>query len=164
MSAAKATGKADHDSAASGYPVWICGTAETPGDSVPAVQVSAEGDATTLTTDREGAVYTHPHSPRMWHDAAEYTSNQTMKAAPGAGLSFYITDIMLSCNGVVTVRIREDTAVVKFRHYAGGVGSFVAVNFHKPIKFAANTEITYATSNAAVLVSVTVCGYTAPEV
>lgn len=157
-------GDVAHDAVAGGNPVRICGTSETPGDSAPAVQVSAEGDAATLATDRDGALYTHPHPPRIWHTANEFTVAQTdttVKAAPGAGLSLYITDIMLSCNAAVNVTLEEGTTVLKFKHYANAQGSTVAKTFRVPIKLAANTALTVTTS-AAVTVALTVCGFTAP--
>ncbi|MGH6961378.1 MAG: hypothetical protein ACREE7_12900, partial [Dongiaceae bacterium] len=74
-----------HDSPVSGNPLLLAGIAETPDDSAPGNQVSAEGDATRLTVDRDGALYTHPHPPRIWHVAAEHTTQQTdttVKASP----------------------------------------------------------------------------------
>lgn len=157
-------GTVAHDGAAAQNPVSVGGTAETPDDSAPANQTSADGDVTRIVTDRDGAVYTHPHPPRIWHVASEYTTQQTdatVKAAPGAGLSLYITDIYIACNAAVTVTLEESTTTLKFRYYAAGQGDGVSKNFTVPIKIAANTLISVTTS-AAVTCTVVVCGYTAP--
>src|SRR5574342_631575 len=158
------SGDVAHDAAVAGNPVRISGTAETPDDSAPTVEVSAEGDATTITTDRDGAVYTHPHPPRIWHTSNEYTTQQTdttVKAAPGVGLSLYVTDIVIVCNAAVTVTIEESTTTLKFRYYASGQGDGVAHSFRVPIKITANTLISVTTS-AAVTVFLSLNGYTAP--
>jgi hypothetical protein len=158
------TGSAAHDAAVSGNPVLVAGYAETPDDSAPANQVSAEGDATRLTTDRDGAVYTHPHPPRIWHVATEHTTQQTdasVKAAPGAGLSLYITDITINCNGAVTVTLEEGTTTTKFKYYGSAAGDGTNKQFIVPLKLAANTALTVTTSGA-VTCFVGINGYTAP--
>lgn len=157
-------GDVAHDAVVAGNPVRISGTAEIVDDTAPTVQVSAEGDATTLTVDRDGALFTHPHPPRAWHTSNEYTTAQTdtsVKAAPGAGLSLYITDIVITLNAAVTVTIEEGTTVLKFRYYGSGQGDGVSSHFIVPIKITANTAITVTTS-AAVTVFLSLNGYTAP--
>ena len=157
-------GDVAHDAAAAGNPLMVAGVAETPDDSAPANQVSAEADAVRIVADRDGAIYTHPHPPRIWSTSNEYTTQQTdtsIKAAPGAGLSLYITDIVIVCNAAVTVTIEEGTTVTKFKYYGSGQGDGVAHAFVTPIKVTANTAVTVTTS-AAVTVFVAVNGYTAP--
>lgn len=98
----------------------------------------------------------------MWHSAAEYTSQQTdqeLKAAPGAGKSLYITDIIIICNAAVNVTLEQGTSTLKFRHYGDAQGSGVAHRFSTPMKFTANTSLTLTTSDA-VTAYVAVCGYT----
>ncbi len=153
-----------HDSPIAGNPILLAGIAETPDDSVPGNQSSAEGDATRLATDRDGALYTHPHPPRIWHAAAEYTAQQTdatVKASPGAGLCLYVTDVFVACNGAVDVTLEEGTATLKFKYYASGKGDGVAQRFGVPLKLAPNTALTVTTSGS---VSVTLCvsGFTGP--
>lgn len=157
-------GSVAHDAVQSGNPVSNGAVAETPEDTAPVNQVSAEGDAVRLAASRDGALYTHPHPPRIWHVLSEFTTAQTdtvAKAAPGAGLSLYITDINCHCNGAVTVTIEEGTTVLKWRYYAAGAGDGSAPSFTTPIKITANTAITVTTS-AAVTVFLLVAGYTAP--
>lgn len=157
-------GAAAHDAAAAGNPLLCGAIAEVPEDTAPANQVSADGDAVRIAASRDGAIYTHPHPPRIWHVSAEHTTAQTdttVKAAPGAGLSLYITDIVIHCNGAVTVSLEEGTTTLKFRYYGNGIGDGSAPSFKCPIKLTANTALTVTTS-AAVTTFVLVSGYTAP--
>lgn len=157
-------GDVAHDAAAAGNPVLLCGTAETPEDTAPTNQVSAEGDATRLACDRDGALFTHPHPPRIWHFPNQSSAQQTdtvVKAAAGAGLSHYITDIYVAANGAVTITIEEGTTVFKWRYYAAAAGDGAMVPLRSPIKIAANTAITYTTS-AAIEHTILVSGYTGP--
>lgn len=163
-SAAQVQGTVAHDVGAGQNPVAVGAVAETPDDTAPANQVSAEGDVVRIAADRDGAVYTHPHPPRIWHVSTEYTTTQTdatVKAAPGAGLSLYITDIYLAVNAAVNVTLEEGTTVLKWKYYASGQGDGASVNFTTPIKITANTLISVTTS-AAVTLTLVVTGYTAP--
>lgn len=161
---AQVVGAVAHDAAVSGNPLLTSATAETPEDTAPANQVSADADVVRIAADRDGAIYTHPHPPRIWHSAAEYTTAQTdtsLKAAPGAGLSHYITDIYFAANGIVTITLEEGTTTLKFRYYAAAAGDGVAKTFAVPIKLTANTALTLTTS-AATTCTVVINGYTAP--
>jgi hypothetical protein len=163
-SAAQVQGTVAHDAAAAQNPVLQGAYAETPDDSAPGNQVSAEADAVRLAADRDGALYTHPHPPRIWHVSAEHTAQQTdttVKAAPGAGLSLYITGIYLAVNAAVNVTLEEGTTVLKWKYYAAAQGDGASVNFTVPIKLTANTALTVTTSGAITLTLV-VTGYTAP--
>jgi hypothetical protein len=154
-----------HDSAApDANPVVGGGRSETPEDTAVTNQVSAEGDVARFAVDRDGALFTHPHPPRIWHVAAEQTAQQTdttVKAAPGASLSLYITDIYVVANAAVDITFEEGTTTFKFKYYAGGQGDGVSKEFKVPLKLTANTAFTVTTS-AAVNVSYVVCGYTGP--
>ena len=163
-SAAQVQGTAAHDAAAAQNPVLLGAYAETPDDTAPGNEVSAEADAVRIAADRDGAIYTHPHPPRIWHVSTEYTTQQTditVKAAPGVGLSLYITDIYLAVNAAVNVTIKESTTTLKWKYYASGQGDGASVNFTVPIKITANTLISITTSGAVTLTLV-VTGYTAP--
>jgi hypothetical protein len=161
---AEVQGDAAHDAAVSGNPVLLGGRAETPDDTAPSAEVSAEGDATDIAVDRDGAVYTHPTPPRIWHVASEVSSavtDTTLKAAPGAGLSLYITDIYIACSAADDVTIEEGTTTMKFKYYCNGKGDGVAKSFVAPIKITANTLVSWTTS-AAVNATVVLSGYTGP--
>ena len=113
---------------------------------------------------RDGAGFALPHRPRIWHASAAHTTAQTdttVKAAPGAGLSLYITDIYVAVDAAVDVTLEESTTTLKWKYYGGGQGDGVAQRLNTPIKIAANTLLSVTTS-AAVNVTVVVSGYTAP--
>lgn len=152
-------------STATVLPLHIAGRTETPEDTAPQRE-SSDGVTAFVMCSRDGALYTHPHPPQIWHASNEYTTQQTdavVKAAPGAGLSLYITDIFLACNAAVNVTLEEDqvTDVLKWKYYASGQGDGAAVNLGVPIKLAANAALLVTTS-AAVTVTLVVTGYTAP--
>ena len=157
-------GRDAHDSPITENPVVIGGVTQDMDDTAPPNQVGAEDDVAQLAIDRDGAIFAHPHPPRTWHTATEHTGAQTdttVKAAPGANLSLYITDIYIACNGVVTVTLEEGTTTIKFRYYGNGAGDGVTRQLRVPIKIAANTLLSVTTS-AAVTVFVAVNGFTAP--
>ena len=157
-------GRDAHDSPITENPVVIGGVTQDMDDTAPPNQVGAEDDVAQIAVDRDGAIFAHPHPPRIWSVSAEHTAQRTdftVKAAPGAGLSLYITDIYVACNGVVTVTLEEGTTTLKFRYYGNGAGDGVALRLNTPIKLAANTLLSVTTS-AAVTVTVVVSGYTAP--
>ena len=165
LAAKKTEGPIAHDAnVASGNPLPMGGIAQDMDDTPPPNQVGTEGDAVRLASDREGAIFAHPHGPRIWHASNEFTAAETdttIKAAPGAGLSLYITDIYLACDAAVDVTLEEGTTTLKWKYYAGGQGDGVALRLNTPIKIAANTLISVTTSGT-VNVTLVVTGYTAP--
>lgn len=134
---------------------------ETPEDTVPSNRVTAEGKVARLAGDADGALYVRPHGPQMWNVSAEQTAQQTdttVHAAPGVGLSLYVTDIFVACNGAVTVTFEEGTATFKWRYYASAAGDGASVHFLTPLKILANTALT-VTSSAGVTITYVVSGY-----
>jgi hypothetical protein len=157
---------ASHDAAVAGAPVIVGAAAETPEDTTPSNRVSADADAVRIAATRDGQQYVAPFGPQIWESSAEYTTAQTdtsLKAAPGAGLSFYITDITVVCNAAVTVSLEEDDTTDDLidRMYCSGLGGGHERHLITPHKTTANQALLLTTS-AAVTVFVAVSGYTAP--
>ncbi len=151
------------DVAVTGNPVLLGAEAETPDDSDPG-SVSADADAVRLGADRNGILYVNTFHPRTWHVSAEQTTavtDTTVKAAPGSGLSLYITDILLSCDGATDVLFEEGTSTQKFKHYSDGQGSGFTWHAQQPMKITGNTLFSVS-SSIAVDISYTVSGFTAP--
>lgn len=160
-------GDVAHDAAASGNPVGISGVAQTMDDTAPPNRVSAEGDATRLATSLDGSVFAHPHGPQVWSyhsDGSTALTDASVHAAPGAGLSLYVTDIVISSGAATAMNafFEEGASKVLGPYYLEAVaGRGLSIHFQTPKKITANTALTVTTS-AAIAHCVDVTGYTAP--
>lgn len=157
-------GDAADDAAAAGNPVLIAGVAvET--DGTDPTTVSAEGDAAYLRTDRARRLLVSEHHPRSFFTSADYASaqtNTTVQAAPGAGLSLYITDIVIS-NGATAGNITlldGSGGTVRFEIYPP-INGGVSISLRQPIRLTANTALVI-TSTTVTTHSINVGGYAAP--
>lgn len=141
----------------------IAGVAvETDGTDPTAV---VEADAAALRTDRNRLLIVNQTHPRFWHVSADYASAQTnasVKAAPGASLSLYITDIVLS-NGATAGNITlldGSGGTVLFEIYPA-INGGATISLRSPIKLTANTALCI-TSTTVTTHSIFVSGYIAP--
>lgn len=166
VTATNAAGDIAHDAADSGNPVKVAGKAVNMDGTVPGTAV-AEADRANFITDLYGRQCVETVHPNFWSAAANYAAAQTsveVKAAPGAGLSLYITDVVCS-NGATAgnMKFGEDTAglVDKIEVMYFAVNGGAALHFRTPIKLTANKNFGL-TSVSCTTHSVTVCGYTAP--
>lgn len=157
-------GDAADDAATAGNPVLVGGVAvET--DGTDPTTVSAEGDAAYLRTDRARRLLVSEHHPRSFFTSADYAAAQTntsVQAAPGAGLSLYITDIVIS-NGATAGNITlldGSAGTVKFEIYPA-INGGVSISLRQPIRLTANTALCI-TSTTVTTHSVNIGGYTAP--
>lgn len=159
-------GDAAHDAAVAGNPVLVAGVAQNTDDTAPPNRVSAESDATRLATDLDGALFVRPYGPQVW----SYHSNgstaltaASVHAAPGAGLSLYVTDIVVSSGAATAMNVffEEGASTVLGPYYLEAVaGRGLHIKFGTPKKITANTALTVTTS-AAIAHSVDVTGFTA---
>jgi len=106
-------------------------------------------------------------SSTIWSATDTQAAAQTdtaLQATPGAGLSLYVTDIIIS-NGATagTVKLVEHTAsaadIVELMYFA--INGGCVINLKTPIKLTANKDLGY-TSATVTTHSITVCGFTAP--
>jgi hypothetical protein len=159
-------GDAAHDAAAAGNPVLTCGVAQDQDDTAPPNRVSAESDATRLATDRDGALFVRPFGPQVWsyhENSSSALTDASVHAAPGAGLSLYVTDIVVSIGAATAFNIffEEGTTTVLGPYYLEAVnGRGLAIHFGTPKKITANTALTVTTS-AAIAHAIDITGYTA---
>lgn len=159
-------GDVAHDAAAAGNPVLICGIAQDMDDTAPPNQVSAENDATRIATDRDGGIFVHPHGPRIWsyhEDSSSALTDASVHAAPAAGLSLYVTDIVVSTGAATAFNIffEEGASKVLGPWYLEAVnGRGLSVHFATPKKITAATALTVTTS-AAIAHSIDVTGFIA---
>lgn len=96
-----------------------------------------------------------------WDFESEYVAQQTnteLLAAPGVGVSIWITDIYIACNAAVTITISDGSGAVKWKYYASGQGDGVSKRLRCPIKCASNQNLR-VTSSAAQTFFVAVSGY-----
>lgn len=134
-------------------------------DGTDPTAVSAEGDAAALRTDPNRILLVNQTHPRFWHASADYASAQTntsVKAAPGANLSLYITDISIS-NGATAGNITlldGSGGTVLYELYPAINGGAI-LSLRNPIKLTANTALCL-TSTTVTTHSIFVSGYIAP--
>jgi hypothetical protein len=161
---ASVQGDSAHDAAVSGNPFLQAGKSiETDGTAAGAV--TAEGDTATLLTDMIGRLLVSQTHPNLWSGTANTSSAETAEvvAAPGAGLSLYVTEIMVSALTAQTIKIVEDAGgtpvdIVEIMYLpANGT---VTMSLSTPIRVTANTNLGYTTT-AAVATSIFFSGYTA---
>lgn len=165
ITASNATGNVAHDAADSGNPVKIGGIAKESDGTDPGSV--AEDDRVDARFDRNGRIYTNNAHPNHWTVIENHTSAQTnnqLKAAPGANLSFYITDIIISTDVATNVKLLEDeggTPVTVAGPYYFAANGGIAMPFVTPKKLTANKSLGF-TGGAAGNFTVEVHGYTAP--
>ncbi|MCJ7805917.1 hypothetical protein MUP46_04730 [Patescibacteria group bacterium] len=166
VTAGNTAGDVAHDAADSGNPVKTGGKAVNMDGTAPGTAV-AENDRANCITDLYGRQCVETVHPNFWSATANYAAAQTaveIKAAPGAGLSLYITDVVCS-NGATAgnMKFGEDTAslVDKIEVMYFAVNGGAALHFRTPIKLTANKNFGL-TSVTCTTHSVTICGYTAP--
>jgi hypothetical protein len=134
-------------------------------DGTDPTTVSAEGDAAAVRTDRARRLLVGIGHPRFFNATADYGSAQTnasLQGAPGASLSLYITDIIIS-NGATAGKITlldGSGGTVKFTLYPA-INGGCAISLANPIRLTANTALC-VTSTTVTTHAVNVCGYIAP--
>jgi hypothetical protein len=161
VTASSTTGNVAHDAADSGNPVKVGHKAKNFDGSAPGSAV-AENDRVDSIADVYGRQYVETTHPNYWHATGNYSGAQTdasVKAAPGAGLKLYITDVVLTTDTAMNIQLEHGTTdVIPPMYFAANGGA--AMHFQTPIVCAANTALTI-TSSAAGNHSVLVSGYTA---
>lgn len=155
-----------HDGAAGTSPLLIAGVAQNMDGTDPPNRVSTEGDATRLATDFDGTMFVHPHGPQIWsyhEDSASALADQSVHADPGAGLSIYVTDIVVSSNAATAMNVffeEGGTTVLGPYHLEAVAGRGMALHFQTPKKITVATALT-VTNSAAITHTIDVTGYIA---
>lgn len=137
-------------------------------DGTDPTSVSAEGDAAAVRTDRNRRMLVngmHPNSFVLFEDHTSAQTNNQLKAAPGANLSLYITDIIFS-NGATagSIKLVEDeggTPVQITQTVYMAINGGAVMNFLTPKRLTANKTLGF-TSTTVTTHSVEVHGYIAP--
>src|SRR3990172_2833549 len=161
---ASVSGDVAHDSADAGEPVKVGGKAYNFDGTAPGTAV-AENDRTNHINDLYGRQYVETTHPNFWQVSADYATaqtNATVKAAPGASLSLYLTDIIIS-NGATAgnITLLDGSGGTVLIEIYPAINGGCSSNLRTPIKLTANTLLAI-TSTSCTTHSITVCGFTAP--
>lgn len=148
-------------------PVMIGGTAKECDGTDPG-SVSAEDDVARVITDRNRRLLVntrHPNGFSLFENHSSAQTNNQLKAAPGAGLSIHITDIVIS-NGATagTVKIVEDesgTPADVSQTFYLAINGGAAIHLQQPIRLTANKTLGF-TSATVTTHSIAIHGYIAP--
>ena len=152
------------DIAAAGNPVRIGGfSIHTDGTDPGAV--SAEADAAALRTDMQRNLLVNITHPRLFRASVDYATaqtNATIQAAPGANLSLYITDAIIS-NGATAgnITLLDGSGGTVLLECYPAINGGLTHSFRNPLRLTANTLLAI-TSTTVTTHSVTVTGYIAP--
>ncbi len=106
----------------------------------------------------------HPNAASATANYSAVQSNTTLVAAPGAGISIYLTDIIISANAGGYVTLEEDpasaqTVIVQRLNFADDGGCSISLSAGNAIKLTANKALG-VTSNTTDDFSITVAYYT----
>lgn len=155
-------GTVAHDAADTDNPVKIGGRADTTFQTAV-----ADGDRVDALFDVYGHLRTRQDHANNWsyhENSSSALTDTSVAGAPGAGLSNYVTDIIIS-NGAATalnVFFEEGASTVLGPFYLEAVnGRGVVIRFSTPKKITANTALTVTTSDAHAH-SIEVLGFIAP--
>lgn len=152
-------GVAAHDAAVSGNPVLSAAEARTSESAV-----SASGDVVRIMADLVGKLVTSPYAPTDLH--WQYTGNSTgtgdntAKAAAGAGIKNYVTDVLCSNNSATDTEVIIKDGTTEIARVPVPAGGGVVHRFAVPLRSTANALIAWASSTAVTTVYVTMTGYT----
>jgi hypothetical protein len=159
-------GDVAHDVAVAGNPVLNAGVSIDMDDTAPPNRASAESRTTRIGTDRDGGLFVHPHGPQIWSyhvNGSSALTDAVVHASPGAGLSLYVTDIVVSSGAATAMNVffEEGASTVLGPYYLEAVaGRGLHIKFQTPKKITAATALTVTTS-AAIAHSIDVTGFVA---
>ncbi len=133
-------------------------------------RLSYTNTSVTTTTALEVSAYfgDYPTARNTWNyheDSSDALTDAVVHAAPGAGLSLYVTNIVISTGAAnaFNVFFEEATTTVLGPFYLEAVaGRGAAIELASPKQITANTALT-VTSSAAIAHSIDVTGYIDPE-
>lgn len=147
-------------------PVGTSGLSQDVDDTAPPNRAAAESAETRLATDRDGALFVRPYGPQVWsyhEDSSSALTGATVHAAPGAGLSLYVTDIVISTGAATALNAflsEGATKVLGPFYLEAAAGRGIVLRFATPKKITPNTALTITTS-AAIAHSIDITGFTA---
>lgn len=152
-------GNAAHDAAVSGNPVLNAAEARTSESAV-----SASGDVVRLMADLVGKLVTMPYAPTdlQWQGTGSKTdtTDLAIKAAAGAGIRNYITDLICANSSATNVTVIVKDGSTEIARLPVPANGGVVHRFSTPLKGTANTAINLASSASATTIYMTATGFT----
>lgn len=145
----------------------------TPGQ--PEIVTAYNFDGTALPVTTEGGIIAargtldgrqlveigHPQYFSAFTTTAAAAAKLALQAAPGAGLSLYVTDVIFSPNTVASLSLMDDqTTTGEFLVARQLANTTFTHTFRQPKKLTANKPLGYTTD--ATVTSIHVSGYIAP--
>ncbi len=159
---ADVAGRVAHDAGDSEVSIKIGGRADTTFQTAV-----SDGDKVDALFDVYGQLRTRVDHANNWSyhsDGSSALTDQQVQAAPGAGLSVYITDIIFSTGAATACNIffEEGASTILGPYYLEATaGRGLSIHFQTPKKCTANTAVTVTTS-AAIAQALDVTGFIAP--
>ena len=132
-------------------------------DGTDPSSVSAEDDLAHLRCNRQRSLLVDICHPYHFHTSVAYAAGTTasaLVAAPGAGLSLYLTDFFVSAQTTTNFKFREDTSTAIHLQFDILAGGREHQSFLTPLRFAANKPLQITTD--ATNTTINVAGYIAP--
>ena len=134
----------------------------------PSNTTATAGNYSALINDADGRLYVNPLPATVFSATTPETAAQTnksLRAAPGVGLSLYVTDIFVS-NGATagSITFSEDvggTPVVRVQPIYLPINGSQAITLSTPLKITSNKSFGF-TSTTVTTHSVTISGFIAP--
>ena len=158
----QALGNVAHDAADSGNSIKIGGRADTTFQTTV-----ADADRVDALFDVYGQLRTRVDHANNWSyhsNGSAALTDAAVQAAPGVGLSVYITDIIFSTGAATACNIffEEGAKTILGPYYIEAIaGRGLALHFTTPKKCTANTALTVTTS-AAIANGLDVLGFISP--
>jgi hypothetical protein len=155
-------GTVAHDGADSGNPVKVGARART--SDVTAVAADDRTDAIADILGKQVVLpYALPGQATNGTGNSTGTGNTSVIAAPGAGVTLYITSIIVT-NAHATVGTKvaiKDGTTAKINLFAAANGGGATIPFPTPLRLTANTALQFANTTTGADVDVSAVGYTA---
>lgn len=155
-------GNIAHDTADTSNPLKIGGRADTTFQTAV-----ADGDRVDALFDVYGHLFIRKDHANLWsyhENSSSALTDTSVKAAPAAGFSIYVTDIVVSLGSASAFNIffEEGSTTILGPYYLEAVnGRSIHIGFQTPKKLTAATALTVTTS-AAVAHSIDITGFIAP--
>ena len=151
-----------HDAADAGNPVKIGGRADTTFQTAV-----ADGDRVDALFDVYGQLRVRPDHANTWsyhYNGSIARADDSVRAAPGSGLSVYITDIVftIGSDDATNIFLEEGSTTILGPFYLEGVsGRGLHIRFGTPHNCTANTAVTVTTATSEAK-AIDIKGFVAP--